>query len=269
MNYQDYAQLSVRAIFFTKDRPMQFRAMLESFLYNVDVAPKISVIMPYRMEYKDILEEFDWIDWIFEEEGFGQALTESIMVREDHIFFGVDDQLIVGSLDLTEGDTLLSENEDVLCYSYRLGKNIKGYENIVSVRTTDKSIIYTWREHESHWGYSFSLDTTMYRKKDCITSLNSGYVVPADFEATALIRKNSGLKNLMAFPDKNGVGICQDVNKVQTAHGAPEFGDPVFHNSEYLINRYLEGDRLDWMSAQGYAGEDCFTRQAVWKINVK
>ena len=63
---------NMKIIFFTKDRPMQYRAFLESFLYNAkDIKQSnIVTIISNTNGYEDILEEFKNIKFINDEGKF-------------------------------------------------------------------------------------------------------------------------------------------------------------------------------------------------------
>jgi len=157
------------------------------------------------------------------------------------------------------------------CYSFRLGHNILGMPKALNP-INDHSWTYEWWGQTKDWGYPFSMDTCVYRKKDLaplLTPKDSDYRAPADFEAAGLQHfLNSETRARMAAQVGNSVAYCQDVNKVQLFHGAPEFGTPGIHDVDTLVRAYVQGFRLDWESAIGKVHDDPFVRQAFWNLKL-
>lgn len=201
-------------------------------------------------------------------EGFEGALRKAIeQAHEEFVLFVVDDQVIVGRLDLEEAMTCM-QRESVLCYSFRLGANIKDAEKI-PFQTLGGSRIWGWRGQPKDWGYPFSLDATLYRRKDLedrILSSDFRPKVPADFEVLGLGLMPTEDEIYMACPDGESRAICQDLNKVQTTHGAPAFGRMGEHDTQTLLDLWQQGHRLDWQSVQGFTHTDAFTRDLAWKL---
>lgn len=255
---------------------MQLHALLESLIRFTYQTPPITVVLKDRPEYGTLEKEYPDITWIHENArgGFGEALRAGIAFGEEElVMFAVDDQLIVGSMDLMDAARVM-ENELVHSYSFRLGANIAYLP--IAMDVLHKSWVYEWRLQIKHWGYPFSMDTSIYRKEDLkpLLTPKAEYRAPADFEAAGLIhfnqpgRYSTDGRRLMAVHRGDSVAYCQDVNKVQLFHGAPEFGTPGVHDVESLMLQYVQGFRLDWESAIGKVHDDPFVRQSFWNLKL-
>ncbi len=259
---------------------MQLQALLESLTRFTYQTPPITVVLKDRSEYGSLKKEYPDIIWINEtSQGFGEALRAGIAFGEEElVMFAVDDQLIVGSMDFMEAARAMRATS-VHCYSFRLGDNITGVP-LDRGEIGNHSWSYPWWRKVKDWAYPFSMDTCVYRKEDLKPLLTSKveYRAPADFEAAGLIYfenminpedPNHGLhRPRMAVHAGNSVAYCQDVNKVQLFHGAPEFGTPGVHDVESLVLQYVQGFRLDWESAIGKVHNDPFVRQSFWNLRL-
>ncbi len=263
----------LRVVIFSKDRPMQLQALLESLLHHAKPTPPITIVLRPRSEYNRLRSLYTDILWL-EEREFDNALRAALSYGDEElVMFVVDDQIITGPMDLGETEWVMKDKR-VHAYSFRLGENIANMPDDWLAHGLH-SKAYTWRGKPKDWGYPFSMDTQVYRRDDLMKVftayqqfLTGPFRAPADYEAFGLNffrSADSPDRPLMACPRGNSVAYCQDLNKVQQFHGAPQFGTAGVHDVESLITAYNAGFRIDWESAEGHVHDDPFVRQRIWR----
>ena len=121
-------------IVFSKDRPMQLHAYLESLLSFSD-AHENDVTVLFRqtpeIDYKRVISAFSNINWV-KEENFHTNLLNAISVAEDFIMFGCDDVVFKSPFSLELSKNILCKNEDIFGFSFRLGNNIQPQPKSIS-----------------------------------------------------------------------------------------------------------------------------------------
>ncbi len=154
-------------IVFSKDRPMQLHAYLESlFLFSDVTAGQVSIL--YRsnseIDYSKVLASFPDLNWV-KEDHFHTDLAGLIHSAEDYIMFGCDDVIFTGIFSLEFGKNVLTKQEDIFGFSYRLGNNIQPQPKNLS--ESEKYRKWCWFETKAlHYNYPWELDCTLYRKRD-------------------------------------------------------------------------------------------------------
>lgn len=163
----------VSALCFSKDRPFQLQAYLESLQWAtshpVDIAVLCSISSEeWRLGYQEVSRRFPVVRWIWEED-FGKQFLEWLQaLRSPLVVFGCDDVVFVRPFDLR---TIVLELRDAetLGFSLRLGKNVRychsRSEAVPAPIFLNESTVLTWNwtTGEKHWGYPFELNGTVYR----------------------------------------------------------------------------------------------------------
>ncbi|GAG14656.1 unnamed protein product, partial [marine sediment metagenome] len=165
-------------LIFSKDRPMQLAATIESFsLHCSDNANiKLHVLYKasnelYRTQYDTLKNEF--ADVTFIEEIDFKAQTLDVISEHEHVLFLVDDNLFVKDFSLADIVGFLKQNHNALGFSLRLGKNTTySYARDAQVTLPPfwyvaKSVLkYDWTRAHIHFAYPLELSSSIYRTAD-------------------------------------------------------------------------------------------------------
>ena len=239
-------------IVFSKDRPMQLHAYLES-LIRASGCRQQQIYVLYKevapICYDKVISFFPDVNWAAED-CFIDQLRDIVSRSDEYIMFGCDDVVFTDYISLQKTEQLLKENEDIFGFSFRLGKNIRP----IPTNITKKGdiFIWDWTENTWHYGYPWELDCTLYRKTDVIKIINQAgdvkspnylEAIPEDDPTDYIDRKK-----LAAYYD-NGKAIVITVNRVQDTHinDTDETGQTdtlsLFIRYQYE-DRYLDLDKL-------------------------
>lgn len=249
----------ISIIVFSKGRPMQLHAYLESLLRFSDAQQKGITVLYCEMEgirYDKVMKNFPEISWV-KESKFETDLKQTILQASDYIMFGCDDVVFTRKFSLEKACEYLKENEQVFGFSMRLGENIKPYpENLSKV-----SDVLEWKWEgckEAHYNYPWELDCTVYRKDDVEQLTNQKEVQiknPNYYEAmiTEDNRSERIIRKHMASNKESGCAIVITVNRVQDTH-QNGFDDSMLtdiYSLDKLYNdedNYLDIDQISQMS---------------------
>ena len=153
--------MSTQIIIFSKDRPLQLKALLESiFFYSIDDLI-INIIYKESSEitYTTLVNCYNNISWI-PETNF-QIDTYNLLCKNfDFSLFLVDDVVFTRKFSLLKIEEYFSTSPNIHGCQLRLGRNIEG-----GYKFTDDLPFLTWNvlNSKSHWGYPFDLSSGMYR----------------------------------------------------------------------------------------------------------
>jgi len=215
------SQISI--IVFSKGRPMQMHAYLESLLKFSDAQQDMITVLYCEMEqirYGKLMASFPQVHWV-KENKFESDLKEVLSNAGSYIMFGCDDVVFTGTFSLVQAAEYLAGHAQVFGYSMRLGGNIKPMPRNLSKEET----VFEWKWDcgEQHYNYPWELDCTMYRKEDVVQMTmeeENPIKNPNYYEAmiTADNRKERITRPHMACNKKKGCAIVITVNRVQETH---------------------------------------------------
>lgn len=210
-------------IVFSKDRPMQLHAYLESLLQFTNVKPVDITVLYYhnpQIDYSLVRKLFPTVNWV-RETNFHLDLSNAIDGAEKYIMFGCDDVVFTSAFNLDLAEEIMQKDEAIFGFSFRLGTNIRPLPNNLS---TDKRIIkWDWGESsELHYNYPWELDCTLYRKVDVLDILHChGIEVKSPNYLEGDIAQDSRKyieKQKMACFNEKSKAIVITVNRVQDTH---------------------------------------------------
>ncbi len=242
-------QISV--IVFSKGRPMQLHAYLESLLKFSDAAEEQITILCCETEgirYDKVMECFPQAVWK-KEENFETDLKDAVMAAGEYIMFGCDDVVFTHAFSLCKAAAYLGSHDKVFGFSMRLGHNITPYpSNAVYYNGVME---WNWETAvEQHYNYPWELDCTLYRKEDVARLIdeeekvikNPNYleaVINADNRSEKLPRK------YLACNKERGCAVVITVNRVQDSY-QNGFDDSMMTDVYSLDKLYNdEGNTLD------------------------
>lgn len=241
-------------ILFSKNRPMQLRALLESMFHFVDgsIINSIRVIFTfdpgYENGYAKVSSEFPAVIFVKENDFKGQTI--SILEQSiDHVCFLVDDIIFFRPV---AGD-VTPKSTDV-CFSLRLGKNCKyshpanSWYSLPSLHEEGNSITWDWAKGEYDFGYPFSLDGHIFRRDDILQSCGSSIFRSPNSLENSLVYWNPHMEKfklmrMRAFHNSCLVGI--PVNRVNN-EVPNRFGLEFSITEPELQSIFDEGKRIAW-----------------------
>lgn len=214
----------VSVIVFSKGRPMQLHAYLESLLKFSDARQKDITVLCCETEgirYEKVRNRFSQVNWCTESK-FEEDLKKAVADAGSFIMFGCDDVVFTGSFSLNKAAAYLAGNPQVFGFSIRLGKNILPCP--AAARCADGVMEWNWEKStEQHYNYPWELDCTVYRKEDVVRLIdeeekiikNPNYleaIINADNKSEKLERKH------MACYEKHSSAVVITVNRVQDSY---------------------------------------------------
>lgn len=245
-------------IVFSKDRPLQLYALLESYFRHCE-DPKTLYIL-YRASndafanaYTQVKQYFDsnLIEFV-EEQHFTknfQSLLES--TEEKYVFHLVDDNIFTSPFSFT--DFLAIENRDTCLFSLRLGDHI----TYSYTRQSNQSLpefsregqFLTWKlaTSKSDWDYPFSVDGNIYIKSEILAlSKLIEFKAPNSFEGKMtvfeiLLRKRRGI----CYPHSKLINVCLNRVQDEAKNIAGEY------SPEELLGYWNNGKKLDITKFEG------------------
>ncbi len=210
----------ISVILFSKGRPMQIHAYLESILMFSDIRQNNIFVLYREMEgirYQKVINRFSYVRWI-KEKCFEEDLKKIVKNSNEYIMFGCDDVVFTRNLFLDKVIDYLKSFPEMFGFSLRLGENIQPYpSNAIFYEGIMK---WNWAEvTEEHYNYPWELDCTVYRKKDVEKIIDmGGYISNPNFLESFVYANNICSKldrKYMACYQKHGCAIVITVNRVQ------------------------------------------------------
>ena len=245
-------------LIFSKERPMQLAATIESFLLHCADSGDIKLCVLfkasnelYRRQYDRLKDEFADVTLI-EETSFKEQ-TLAVISGYEHVLFLVDDNLFVADFHLADVITTLRQNTDAIGFSLRLGPNtVYSYARDTELKppafqSLDRGILkYDWTQGEIHFAYPLEVSSSIYRTADILPLLKQ-----LDFDnpniLEGLMAANAQLyaqnkPSLLCY--KQSVTFCNPVNIVQTVCNN-RVGSDQRYSTDKLAEMFEEGFRID------------------------
>lgn len=216
--YHDTKNCTADIVIFSKDRPLQLYALLESIQCLVKGYASITVIFhakhdQFARAYNQVQQDFPGVKFIGQSPSnprsdFKRLLLSAAFEQNNarYIAFAVDDDVILKEIDLTEGARLL-EQTGAYGIFYKLGYNTyfcytqKRHQGNPPFFTL-KNDILVWQfcMGRSDFAYPNSVDFVLYKKEDIQPAfVTLEYTTPNTLEGTWDFR---------AKPSMTRLGIC-------------------------------------------------------------
>lgn len=253
----------ISTIVFSKGRPLQLFAYIESLIYYSGLSES-SISVLYRevagIPYTDIKSFFPQINWVVEQD-FYHDLSNLVDESSEYILWGCDDVFFKSSFEPGICAQALANNDQVLAFSLRLGRNIQPIQDLreeygyFTWDWTASSLIHTG------WTYPWEVSASIYRKADVkqvlqlTTDLNNPNLLeglPATyyFEGKGKFWR----KRLACFETSKSITL--QINQVQNVYQQNEFEESQETTVEQLYQYFLQGKRLDWKAFENYMNSE-------------
>lgn len=249
--------MRVHSIVFTKDRAMQLNLLLDSILSNAPGSMSISVIYKatndtYKAGYEKLAASHPEVAMIEEVDFKEQVLQLMSTPGYDYTCFFVDDDIIYKQFDINQCLSVLEADEDVFCFSLRLGKNVKvcytmQAQNVLKDEVIEGNIMkWDWSVHYLDFGYPLSVDGHIFRAKEILKLAKKiNFNNPNTFEGSLQVFDNYPREKMASFVES--VLVNSPSNIVNDTH--PNRSGHELANSPSVLNeQYLGGGTIDLTS---------------------
>jgi hypothetical protein len=279
----------IQIVVFSKDRPLQLQATLESFLLQCEEAASTRVSIIYkastdsferayarlRQQIKGSLD----IEWV-KEGNFRRDLLRQLIGTEEfphivrlfrwgqsvrkqssfsYIAFLVDDCIFVHPFSLDSIVRALAENPRSIGFSLRLGKNTdycyasNCRQQVPGFSKIGGAMRFSWVKESYDFNYPLEISSSVYRSEDIAPLLaKPRYSKPNQLEQSLSLstRQFADSKyELLCFG--RSAAFCAPVNKVQSVF-ENRAGSLRKNPSEELNSLFLRGYRINVASLSGF-----------------
>lgn len=240
------ARISV--IVFSKDRPLQLQAYLESLLYYSGIQENSIYVLHKATDisYQDLINKYSRVNWIAEKD-FYSDLIATINQVGDFILWGCDDVLFKSFFNPEICAKSLDEDSEIFGFSLRNGKNIQPCPHL-----SDRGEYWlcNWTDApQGYWSYPWEVSASVYRKKDVLdfVKLSNNIINPNYFEGELAhyfsIHKGDCKKYIACFEVSKTVTLT--INRVQETH--PNLFDGTKDTDiNSLYQYFIQGYKLNW-----------------------
>jgi len=246
-------------LIFSKDRVMQLRATIESFLLHCKDSNDVRLTVLYKAstplhqhQYDDLKNCFGGITFI-EEEDFKRQTLAAIKGSQ-YILFMVDDNIFTRDFSIRDAMDSLQRETDAIGFSLRLGENTS-YCYMADTKqrqpqfqkVTDSIMKYDWTRAEHDYGYPLEVSSSIYRSQQIADFLSGlDFENPNTMESQMLDENKQFKQNhpkLLCY--RTSVTFCNPLNKVQKVYPQTRCGTDKRYTDERLAEIYQQGMVVD------------------------
>lgn len=260
----------VKAVIFSKDRPLQLDATLRSLKLNcADLGECTTSVLyttssaRFAAQYRVVANEHSDVAFV-QETRFKSDLV-ALVQDSAHVMFVVDDSLFVGPLSIEQSTTVLANDPSCIGVSFRLGQNTaycyaqnqrQGIPQFQGVG--DRLLAFDWSTAELDFGYPLDLSSSIYRTSDLLPLLvELEYRNPNTLESV-LAERARGFEHtrprLACY--EQSVAFSVPINLVQTAWRNRVGSNPAY-SKEALARDFDRGQRIDVARYEGHTAKAC------------
>lgn len=260
----------IKTIIFSKDRPLQLHACLESLFHYSDLSLENTYIIYNDKEesYNQIRNNFIYLNWINDEDHFDQVLRNLVdsFSSSDHVLLVCDDAVFVRHFEFVPILQQL-QDESVLSFSLRLGNSIHSKPKRI---LEDGCYRWKWPGIHWHWGYPFDVSSCIFKQPvvKFIIDHTHGLKNPNSLEAAGDLycKMHMGVKYpWMCHFDSDPICVFADVNRVQDVAPNPFHGGPE-ENAKVLAEKYRNNYRLNWKKFADASDPDVYVGTKYWEL---
>jgi len=168
----------INAIVFSRDRAAQLRLFLESTNKYAPHVFNLTVIISHTNEdfgkgYGRVVYDpnFSHVNFVTEDKEFKEQVLELLKTDHKYSCFFLDDDILYNEVKFEDVEGQM-EDDDVVCFSLRLGENVtKCYtldaDNVMhNMKYDGNTMKWDWKLHYLDFGYPFAMDGHIFRRKD-------------------------------------------------------------------------------------------------------
>jgi hypothetical protein len=256
----------INAIIFSKDRAAQLRLLIYSIQKNAPHAFNLNVIYTSSNEefnkgYEKVKGEFSSLcNFVKQTDNFKGDVLNLLDSDSELSCFFTDDDIIYKSFSVESVKNSINNDEDVFCFSLRLGKNTNfcyamNTPNVFrDYSESDGTLSWDWSVHYLDFGYPLSVDGHIFKTKDILKLTKKvGFTNPNTFEAALQIFESFPKNKMTSFPESvlvntpNNIVNTSFANRNGLTHGA----DVKELNKNYLAGSVIDLESMDFSNVIG------------------
>jgi hypothetical protein len=242
----------INTVIFSENNPARLRILLQSIRKNYVNEFNFNVLhrsfnSDYEPLYENLKTEFsdlniNWTGY----SNFKEAVLRLLQNNSEFSMFLRDDDVFYNPEDFKSINSIMDSEQDVLCFSLRLGKNTKLCRNmntantLVGENSDDKIMKWDWSKHYLDYGFPFSTEGHVFRTKELLKMLKQ-----VSFENPDQIEEN--LAEVFEFFPRTQ--MCSFINSVVVRDIAGP--DQKQINEMYLSNKPIELSEMDFSNVDG------------------
>ena len=256
-------------ICFSKDRPLQLQAYLQSLLYYSSL-PSVSITVLYvdslAIPYDSLIARFPAIIWR-REINFLEDLREIVATSATYILFGCDDVFFTDHFDVNVAIEQLAKYDDLYGFSLRLGLNL---HSLPDLRSEGEILTWDWTAAASgHWSYPWDVSASIYRRAQVSDYLMSTPEVtnPNRFESICASKLDAYRVSSQRRMGCMATSKCLTltINRVQDEF-PNDFDNSAPTELHTLFDAFLSGRELDWPNYAGVANRSIHVDSTYFKL---
>ena len=244
----------IDSIIYSFDRSCQLHLLLESIEKHADGVFNINVLYKssnkeFDLGYEALKKRFFKINFINEVDFKKQTLEIINGFCNKYMCFFTDDDILYNNIKEEDVNECLHENEEIFCFSARLGKNTLNcyslnVENVlVPIKENEKFIWWNWAKHYADFGYPLSVDCHIFRINEIKKLIKAiDFYNPNTLEANLQIFDNYPKEIMVSY--KNSALVNSPSNIVQTTYKNRK-GEKYSATTKELNDKYLSGEIID------------------------
>jgi len=263
----------INAIVFSKDRPAQLNLLLESIKKNAPGVFDLNVIVSHTSEefdkgYGRVIHnpEFSDVKFFFAESEFKEQVMRLLSVEGKYSCFFLDDDLIYREVKLADIETQLELDDDVACFSLRLGENTKncytlGTNNVLhDMEHVQNTMKWDWTLHYLDFGYPFAMDGHIFRKSDIYKLVKKSKFTGVEelemalFDFTEMFPRNKMVSYKYSALVGVPIGRVQQSIDDEMTIALQESKARVMRvemNNQFLDNNFISLEKIDFSEING------------------
>lgn len=256
----------INAIIFSKDRAPQLRLLIYSIQKNAPHAFNLNVIYKssnkeFESGYEKVKGEFSSLcNFVEQTDNFKEDVLNLLDSDSEFSCFFTDDDIIYESFDVEKVKNSVRSDDDVFCFSLRLGKNTNfcyamNTPNVFRDYSEAEDVLkWDWTVHYLDFGYPLSVDGHIFRTKDILKLTKKvGFTNPNTYEAGLQIFDTFPKFKMASFSESvlvntpNNIVNTSFANRNGLTHGA----DVRELNSQYLEGKIIDMESMDFSNIVG------------------
>lgn len=246
------------AVVFSKNRPLQLYALLESLFLNSSL-PQECVNVLYKADHEYIwpMEQLKqaFPKVVFHPEYDFKGQTKGLVAAaNENVMFFTDDDVFKDKTDFNFLVGFLSANTNIMCFSLRLGKHLsycystQQSQNVPQGTTKEPVFVWGWKGTDWDWNYPLSVDGHIFRKHEILAILDAAgdWKSPNTFEGNmSHLHGQLGPPYMACFTTSKVFNIPHNrvQNEVQNVHGGGSEND--------LLSTWNTNKKIDIKTFQG------------------
>jgi hypothetical protein len=241
----------INAVVFSKDKAAQLKIFIDSVVKNAKDVFDLNVIIEYtddeyKNAYETIVTDYTYADvnFIYIKESFKDKVLEVMKEKCDYFTFFLDDDIIYREVKLADITNQIESDDDVVCFSLRLGENTTkcytlGAENVIhDMEDCGNSCMkWDWALHYLDFGYPFSLDGHIFRRKDIYKLVRKSNFVNAEELEMALFDYTETFPRNLMVSYKDSALVNAPAGRVQQS--IEDDMEMAYKESEARVRRKL------------------------------